>query len=273
MNILRAIGVLGCSVGLVGTVDAASIGVQDFNGLSDAATFTNDSFATSGTLTNAGSFNADPSLGMTFTTRFENTRGNAGPTGTDSADFIGVNSFTGDSFAMAPDLGPTGTAVGSGVEHNYEFNDGDGLLTLEFDAVEVAGFSDRTLSFYHWISDTSFDDGDRFMAYVTDGVLTHSIFDHAGVSGSDDAIEARVATAEGDWTLVSVDLEALLSAGFGTQLALVIGADVNASAENIYIDNIAFTGTPAPAPVPVPAALWLLGSGLVGLLANHRRRV
>jgi len=37
----------------------------------------------------------------------------------------------------------------------------------------------------------------------------------------------------------------------------------------VYYDNLSLTGTPA---VPVPAALWLFGSGLLGLIGVARRR-
>jgi hypothetical protein len=35
---------------------------------------------------------------------------------------------------------------------------------------------------------------------------------------------------------------------------------------------LSFTGNGAPPPVPLPAAVWLLGSGLLGLAGVARRR-
>ena len=70
-----------------------------------------------------------------------------------------------------------------------------------------------------------------------------------------------------DWATfsISLDLSApllegqLLQFGFNT-----IGTEYQDS--GVYYDNINFR------PVPVPAALWLFGSGLIGLIGIARRK-
>jgi hypothetical protein len=39
-----------------------------------------------------------------------------------------------------------------------------------------------------------------------------------------------------------------------------------------YNAQFNLTAAPAPAPVPVPAAVWLFGSGLLGLVGVARRK-
>ena len=40
---------------------------------------------------------------------------------------------------------------------------------------------------------------------------------------------------------------------------------------NVALSNITVTGTLAGNPVPIPPAIWLLGSGLLGLAAVRRK--
>lgn len=148
--------------------------VQRFDTLPDGATFVTDSFPAGSTdepLTNGSSQSSSGTGLENFVTRWTDTRGTEGPRcptcpGGDGSDFIGVNSFTG--FA-APDLAPDGTAVASGSEHNFEFNDGDGELRLVFDPVDLSGAAGaRTLELDYWIHEASFEPDDRFQVVVRD---------------------------------------------------------------------------------------------------------
>jgi hypothetical protein len=74
------------------------------------------------------------------------------------------------------------------------------------------------------------------------------------------------------------------SAGLGTSMyfyEMSTYADANTTDANIYGSTVAFTvgtngsisGFSSAAPVPIPAAVWLLGSGVIGLLGIGRRRL
>jgi len=254
---LTALLSAGAMVAFAGSALAVDIAGQDFNGLDDSQTFTADSFVGSGTLTNAGSMNSAGG-GMDFVTTWTDTRGNNGPLdGSESGDFIGVNSFAGSN---SPDVAPDGTAVASGVEHNFEFNDGDGRLDLTFAAVDATGFTDVGVSFNYWITDTGYETGDTFSAMLSDGSGSVSIF-----SWDDVALEANVSADDGtaNWGLMSIGNVETLGLDL-SNLILTISVDNNSGSENIFVDNINVSG------VPTPGALALMG--IAGLAGMRRRR-
>jgi hypothetical protein len=66
------------------------------------------------------------------------------------------------------------------------------------------------------------------------------------------------------------DLQTLTTAilGTGSTLTLTLTAETNGGEEAFAFQNVEINGTSA---VPVPAAVWLLGSGLLGLIGIRRR--
>jgi hypothetical protein len=247
-----------------GTVQADLIAGQDFNDLSAASNCTTDSLANGTQLTNAGANNIG-GAGLDFQTFWYDTRGEAsGPVTetNDTSDYIGVNAYTGTS---SPDVASDGTAVESGIEHNFEFSDGDGRLDLVFETVDVSGYTDRVLSLDYWINDTGYESDDAFYVTISDGSV-FATFLNFGETGLESSASVDDGTA--NWNSFSLDLEDLISTyAFGESLSLTISVDTNAATENIFVDNVAFTANP----VPVPAAVWLLGSGLLGLLGIRRK--
>jgi hypothetical protein len=239
--------------------NATVIAEQNFNALDDTATFTNDQVASGSQLTNASSFNVG-GPGLDFNTTWIDTRSNgAGPrVGSESGDFIGVNSFGGPN---APDVGSDGAAVNS--NFNFEFNDGDGRLDLVFETVDVSGFSSNFLSLDYWIADTGFESTDSFVVSLSDGFSSSVV-----MSLGEPELEAQSPGDAGnasEWNSLTVDIDAL---GLGSMLTLTVSVDTNAGAENIFVDNIVFRG--AATAVPVPATLALLGLGLLGLRLARR---
>ena len=216
------------------------IASQNFNSLVDGNTFTTDQLASGAQLTHLGSLNNDSSNGLTFSTFWFDTRGEgSGPVtpSSDSSDFIGVNSFTGGN---APDVAADSTSVSSGVEHNFEFNDGDGRLDLVFEPVDVTGEIDRILSFDYWIADTSYESDDAFFFTLSDGTNSQTFLNFGETE-----LETNASADDGsaNWNSVTVDLDDLIdNQGFGETLTLTVSVDTNATAENIFVDNILFAG-------------------------------
>ena len=230
-----------------------NIASQNFNSLSDNATAVDDTFSVgsiTAALTNGGSFNFSNLFGLGFQAFWTDTRGNEGPNdpaSESSGDFIGVNSFSGGN---SPNVAADGTAVASGLEHNFEFNDADGRLDLVFDPVDVSGFSDRNLTFNYWINDTGYESDDSFSFSLSDGTNTQSFLNFGEAE-----LEANASADNGtaNWQTASVDIDALVDDGFGENLTLTISVDNNSGAENIFVDNIAFTaGEDEEEPVDQP---------------------
>jgi 2',3'-cyclic-nucleotide 2'-phosphodiesterase (5'-nucleotidase family) len=148
-----------------------AVAEQRFDTLPDDA-FNTDTFP-AGTedaaLSNGGSSYVGGVDGIGFATFWTDTRGNSGPVdpGTEGGnDFIGVNSFSGTN---APDTGPDAVPVGTGVQQNFQFNDGDGLLSLIFEPVDLSLASGALeLRLSYWINDTGYEGGDTFSVIVRD---------------------------------------------------------------------------------------------------------
>ncbi|WP_017324270.1 choice-of-anchor I family protein [Synechococcus sp. PCC 7336] len=237
-----------------------AIAAQAFNDLDSSSTFTTDQLADGEPLTNAGSVNSG-GPGLDFQTFFFETRGAAGPAaGTESGDFIGVNSFIG---ANAPDVAADGTPVAAGVEHNFQFNDGDGRLDLVFESVDLTDIDQSFLSFDYWINDTGFEADDAFSFSLSDG--THS---QTFLNFGEAELEANVSPDDGtpNWNTVTVDLDELINtSGFDNELTLTLSVDTNSGVENIFVDNILFAEGEAPDvdpdPVTVAAIYEIQGAG------------
>ena len=88
-----------------------------------------------------------------------------------------------------------------------------------------------------------------------------------GVSNND----LKVISVSSEWTNVSYDtiLGPDVSGGFTLQFAAVCGAATSCLAD-IFIDNVSITADVSA--VPIPAAVWLFGSGLIGLVGVARSR-
>jgi hypothetical protein len=88
-----------------------------------------------------------------------------------------------------------------------------------------------------------------------------------GVSNND----LKVISVSSEWTHVSYDtvLGPDVSGGFTLQFAAVCGAATSCLAD-VFLDNISITADVSA--VPIPAAVWLFGSGLIGLVGVARSR-
>lgn len=240
------------------------IASQTFDSLSSSGTFTDDSLPSGSALTNAGA-SSDGGAGIGFRTFWFDTRGETtGPAvGSESGDFIGVNSFGGSN---APDVSADGTAVAEGREHNFEFNDGDGRLDLVLEPVDVSGFADRQLGLTYWINDTGYEADDRFTVTVGDGTTIFTVLDYG-----DAELETNASpdTATTSWNTLTVDLEPLIAAGLDpTRVALTIGADTNSGSENIFVDTVLFESLPpSPGTFSIGDAVAVEGDAGTGEIA------
>lgn len=263
---------LGAHDGAVasGTMGTAMIAMQDFDSLDSSGTTNSDNFPATtvdAALTNIGAAFTGPGdanhpggVGMSFATTWSDSSGDNGPIDPpDSSDFVGVSSFTGGD---APNVAPDGTPVASGSEHNFEFNDADGLLKLVFDPIDVSQYTDLGLSLDYWINDTSYENSDRLVVAVSDGVDTQILLNLDA-----DDLEANGSADDGTANWHSLSKAISLT---GDMLTLTIAVDNNAGTENIFVDNVAFKGTRA-AEVPEPASATLLAIGAVALLRRRRR--
>lgn len=178
-----------------------------------------------------------------FSSSWSDTRstGAGGPVvGSESGDFLGVTSFTGEVGAFTD-----GT-------QGYQWNDADGLLTLTLDPVDLTGYRSSALSFDLFVAGTGYEADDSFSVWA-DGASLLSLG------------ETELEGSLGDsWT--SFDLS--LGAFDGSMVTVAFGGDTNSGSENFYLDNVRFDATV----VPVPAAVWLLGAGVVALVGLGRRR-
>lgn len=253
---------LFAAAGLAVSAHADIIGAQNFNALSDAGVPSFDQLPNGGTLTNTGSFNAG-GPGLDFSTLWFDTRAdtNTGPVapsaGGDTSDFIGVQSFTGSN---APNVAPDGSPVASGVEHNYEFNDGDGRVELWFETLNTSSYDNRTLALNFWIPPSGYEADDFMKIVLEDGTNSYVLLDYA-----DPNIDNNTSADDGtaNWKTLAVNIDSL---GAGANLTLKVMFDTNSSSENLFIDNVTFEGRL----IPTPGAGALLG--LAGLAAARRRR-
>jgi hypothetical protein len=133
--------------------------------------------------------------------------------------------------------------------------DTDGRMITTLDTVDLVGYTNVTVSMDLFVAETGWESTDRIWSYVTvDGGTVLDLIDTLGSDIDDLAIEDR-------WMTLTLDLSGHSAADLSFLL------EANADDETIWVDNIKFEGSP----VPVPGAVWLLGSGLVGLVGLRRR--
>ena len=241
---------------------------QDFNALSDAGSRITEGVNQGSSLPNSGSFN-NGGPGLSFRTTWSDTRGTgAGPvtaTG-DASDLVGVNSFSGSN---APDVAANGTAVVSGREHNFIFNDGDGLLTLIFETLNLSRYINRKLSFNYWINHTGYESDDLFQIklFSGSGLLR-------AITMGEPELENQRSEDNGlvNWSTFDIDLDELFSLNSGNDKAFffTIAADTNSSPENIFVDNVTILGDTV-ATVSAPTSLVLFPAGLLFLLLSRQK--
>jgi len=249
------------------TASADFIAGQTFDGLNDTATETFERVPSNTELTSGSSHDANPAAGIPFSTFWVNSRGYLeGPvlSISDPSDFIGINS---DGGLNAPNINPFGVGVQSKIEQNFIFNDGDGRYELVFEPVDLSGFTNQEVSFYYWINNTSYENTDFFTVTLTDGLNTMDVLSFTNIE-----LEANRSDDDGtpNWNLFTADVGNLIT-NFGwdeTQIQLIIKADTNSNEENIFVDEILFSGDTilvsdfGDAPAPFPGAEHTGGSGL-----------
>ena len=220
----------------------SAVAVQNFNGIA-ADPVNTDAFADGAVrqeLTNGGSKSANAAAGLTFTSFFTDTDGGGGPiqneTGT---DLIGVSSNTGGGF---PAASPTGVPVADGSEHNFVFEDTDGLVEVDFGSIDLTGETNRQFSLSYWVASTGYEASDLFEVTLSDGTNSFT-----ALSISEPELEAN----GGTWETLTVDLEDLIATqGFGETFAVTVSAATNSGSERIFIDDLTFSaGADVDAPI------------------------
>ncbi|MEO1129188.1 MAG: hypothetical protein AAFX05_05685 [Planctomycetota bacterium] len=215
---------------------------QDFNALDPSGAENTDRFPAGSVLqplTNSGSRTAEPGDPEIFSW-WTSTRGTEGPNSGafDTQDFIGVNAFAGPN---APDVAPGGAPVAAGSEHNFEFNDADGLITMAWSPGSMpSDFSLRRLSFDLWVNSTTYETLDSFRVVYLDSNGTEFVLSNRSAANlttigvPDDGSD--------NWRPVSIGLEpAIVDGG---DFSILFQVDNSAADENIFIDNLRITGKP-----------------------------
>ncbi len=156
----------------------------------------------------------------------------------------GTDGFSdGDSFgvitaaAMNSDLGAGPTEGTQG----FYMEDVDGLVLLAFDAVDLDGTSNPTVSLNYHLSSTGWEIDDILHIYVeVSGCGSAGTFDlldgATAVNVNGDDIDNGV-IPEGSWRTASLSLTSYI----GCNVELFIEFSANSSAEELGLDNIQFT--------------------------------
>ncbi len=147
--------------------------------------------------------------------------------GLTDGDWVGVTEFAGDV-----------TAYTDGTQ-GYGIGDADGNFILEFDQVDLSGYSGNTLTIDYYVNDTGYEgDGtlnesgsDRMRIYIKD--LTNATeIDIFNTTGSD----INDLGVQGVWQNGSVTVPD------GVTIQLVVEVRCNSGSEVLYIDNIVIDG-------------------------------
>jgi hypothetical protein len=182
--------------------------------------------------------------------------------GSDHGTFVNYNNIQGSSYFATMDIDGEGAAL---------------PVIMDFTGINITGYTD--LSFSSWFAED--DDGTNedwdnpdyvHIDYQIDGGGFQNLL-HFENDGSTFNTMPYVDTdfdGIGDGTALT-DSFALFTeniAGTGSTLDIRITYDLDSGDEDIAIDNLQIAGNP----VPVPGAIWLLSSGLLGLVGLRRRQ-
>lgn len=147
--------------------------------------------------------------------------------GLTDGDWVGVTEFAGDV-----------TAYTDGTQ-GYGIGDADGNYILEFDQLDLAGYSGVTLTLDYYVNETGYEgDGtlnelgsDRMRIYVKD-LTNASEIDILDTTGSD----INDLGIEGVWQNGSVNIPN------GVTIQLVVEVRCNSGSETLYLDNLVVDG-------------------------------
>lgn len=235
--------------------------LQDFNAV-PGGNFLNEELSDGSQLLGTSRNQATSGSDLGFQTFWFDTRSEGtGPSvGGESGDFIGTTASSGGG---SPDNDASGHLMSEGLFQSYEFNDVDGRVDLVFDTVDVSGFTGVTLSLDYWINDTGYESEDAFSVSLFDGTNTFALLN---IVGNDLESVASLDVENTTWRSLNVDLDSLGLAS--NNLTLTVSVDNNASAENIFVDNVSFQAVPEPSTY----ALFGLGSVLLYFIKRRRRQ-
>lgn len=232
---------MGALAALAGTASAGVLASTSFENAFVGAQYvdTGDASMDHDLINNAGQSDVDflaDGVEMGYDAYYRNTRGSNGLT---DGDFVGATNFTGQVGAFT-----------DGVQ-GYELSDADGTMGLAFDTVSGANMA---LDMDIFVNESGWEADDSIHIWVeVDGGTTIDLLNTIGLDIDDLGIEAA-------WMTLSVDLSAYSSA------TLYVELENNSGSENLYLDNVVFSGDA----IPTPGALALLGLG--GLAGSRRRR-
>lgn len=158
-----------------------------------------------------------------------------------------------------------------------ENNDNTGAVTAVW-TFDISNYSDLSLSidmgamgdfetsndFFSWTY--SIDGGDTYKAFestIDEDTSQDYILENSTTYTLDDPMLVGS-------TILNDDLQTLTSSitGTGSFLTLILTAETDGGSEAFAFQNLVIEGNP----VPVPGALWLLGSGLIGLFGLGRKK-
>ncbi|MEL6771899.1 MAG: T9SS type A sorting domain-containing protein [Bacteroidota bacterium] len=176
---------------------------------------------------------------LDFSSSFTDSRGN-GLTGTvtagENGDAIGVS--TGNAAPQvngAPTNNPDGNPIGAS-ERVFVFDNTDGGITLSFEPVDVSEFESRQIRVPYTAAATTFGTNDELVVTVGDGSTTVTVLE---ILSND--LELLLAT----WNTLVVDLDDVITTNGldETNIILSVRGDTNSKGEELFIDEILFTGT------------------------------
>lgn len=243
----RIVFLLAAAFFLAGTAQADIIAYTSFEeiGLGSQYTDTGDASTDHDLANNYGEMQVNyyPVLGakeLGFSSRYVSTGGD----GLTDGDYVGVTDDT-------PVYGVSFTDGTQG----FEMQDTDGIMISSLESVDLAGYTNVIVSMDLFVEETGWEGDEGIRAYVTvNGGDELDLINTYGYDVDDLAIEDS-------WMTLTLDLTGYTTADLSFLL------EANAADEAIWVDSIVFEGTP----VPVPAAVWMLGTGLIGLVGWRRR--
>jgi hypothetical protein len=193
-----------------------------------------------------------------------------------SGDFF-IRTDGSDHGAFVEYTGKQGDYYFAGMDLDGE---GDRLpLTMSFSGIDITGYTDLTFSSLFAEDDEGTNEDWDLSDYVhidyqidSGGYQALMWFESIPDGDPYNSVPALDTDFDGNGDgKVLTDMFDLFTAditGTGSTLDLRLTFQLNAGDEDIAIDNIQVEGV---SPVPVPAAVWLLGSGLVGLIGLRRK--